>query len=72
MKKVENLCSSALLKPFFGGEPVNSFTFVYSYMRSVTKVQAESDTFILSRLNFLVNRLFNIGSQALHAKSKWG
>ena len=50
-KKIENLCSSALLKPFFIGEPVNSFKFVYSYMRSVTKVQTESDAFILSRLN---------------------
>ena len=51
-QKIENLCSSAFLKPFLSGEPVNSSKFVYSYICFATQIQTESDTFILSRLNF--------------------
>ena len=72
-KRFEHLRSSALLKPFFSRECVHRFKFVFSYMCSVTQIQTESDTFISSYLNFfLVNRLFNIGNQALHAKPGGG
>ena len=50
-QKFENLCSSALFKSLFRGEPVYVFKFFDSYMRSIIQIQAEPDTFILSCLN---------------------
>ena len=60
-QKIENLCSRALLKPFFSGEPVYSFKFIYPYICSVTQIQTDYSNLLLCCTVFLYLGQFHYG-----------